>query len=287
MVKLVLMAAALLLSPYAAIAAVPGQDGDAPYSLERTLVTTVRSADGHPYRVMVAWPEGKPPVAGWPVLYVLDGEDNFAIAVQTARRLAAAGARSGIEPGLVVAVDSGGLARRVFDYTPATPGYRIPAGAPAAGLASGGADAFLDFLGERLQPLVAGRWPVDADRQTLLGHSFGGLVALHALFTRPALFSRYVAVSPSLWFGDDLVGREERAFSRPADMALSLLIATGGDERGPNGGSGSASEALAARLARKGVAARYLLLNGQSHGTTMLATMGEAVATAFGGQQKR
>ncbi len=278
-----LLAIALMVSPFGAAAQTVADEPR--YTIERSAVTSVDAADGHRYRVLVAWPETPPPARGWPVLYVLDGNDNFAVAAETARRLAAAGARSGVAPGLVVAVDSGGLERRVRDYTPATLGYRIPKGAPAHGLDTGGADAFLDFVADRLQPMVARRWRVDRDRQTVLGHSFGGLLVLHALFTRPTLFDSYVAVSPSLWFGDDVMRREERAFAPRA--GLRLLIATGTDEGGPDATSGAAAEALVARLAAQGVSARYLGLNGQSHGTTMLASMGAAIAAAFGGSGER
>ena len=276
--RLSLLAVALALSPYGA-AAQPLAD-DARYAIERSVVTTLEAADGHRYRVLIAWPDAPAPAAGWPVLYVLDGGDNFAIVTETARRLARAGKRSGVEPGLVVAVDSGTLPRRVFDYTPATPGYAVPKGAPAHGIETGGADAFLAFVADKLQPMVTARWSVDRHRQAILGHSFGGLTVLHALFTRPALFDIYVVVSPSLWFGENLMRREERGFAPRA--GLRVLVTTGADEGGPDANSGAAAAALVARLAGEGVSARYLSLNGQSHGTTMLASMGEAITTAFG-----
>src|SRR3546814_8135199 len=95
-----------------------------------TYVHTLSLHDALP----IPWPEGDPPSSGWPVLYVLDGEDNFAAFAVAARRLARAGARSGIAPGIVVGIGAGPLARRVRDYTPELPDYRIPAGKPAAGL---------------------------------------------------------------------------------------------------------------------------------------------------------
>jgi len=59
------------------------------------------------------------------------------------------------------------LPRRTRDYTPATPGWTIPANRPASGMATGGAEAFLDFVERRVQPLVRQRWPVDRSRETL------------------------------------------------------------------------------------------------------------------------
>lgn len=269
-----LLGLALLLSPLAAMPAVAE-----PWQLARSDVQEVAAPDGHRYRLLVAWPEGEPPPQGWPVLWLLDGEDNFAVATMTARRLARAGPRGGVTQGLIVAIESGPLARRVLDYTPAAPGYAIPAGAPASGLATGGADAFLDFVNGKLRPMVAARWRIDPARQTLAGHSFGGLLALHALFVRPQTATRYAAVSPSLWYGNDLLAREERQM--PAGTAR-VLIASGSDERGPDGSGGAAAEALATRLNARTGGARYRELAGQDHGTTMLAAMGEIIRLAFG-----
>src|SRR3546814_8679688 len=104
-----------------------------PYTLERSDVIDLVGRGGETYSIFITWPEGDPPSSGWPVLYVLDGEDNFAAFAVAARRLARAGARSGIAPGIVVGIGAGPLARRVRDYTPALPDYRLSAGKPAAG----------------------------------------------------------------------------------------------------------------------------------------------------------
>ncbi|MEH3121683.1 MAG: alpha/beta hydrolase-fold protein [Sphingomonas phyllosphaerae] len=239
-----------------------------PYELPRSMVAGVEGPGGS-YEVMIAWPEGEPPAAGWPVLYVLDGEDNFAITALTARRLARAGARSGVAAGIVVGIAAGPLPRRVRDYTPATPDWVIPRGRPAHGLATGGAEAFLDSVERQVMPLVHdGRWPIDRTRETLVGHSFGGLLALHAAATRPALFDGVVAVSPSLWFGDGLVEREVRR----APIGPRILISEGEGAALENGST----------LSRSRQRTRFLPLPGQSHGTTMLAATVPTITFAFG-----
>ncbi|WP_129791158.1 alpha/beta hydrolase [Sphingosinicella sp. CPCC 101087] len=249
-----------------------------PWQIERSAVETIEAPDGHAYRILVAWPEGEPPAQGWPVLWVLDGEDNFAIAAVTARRLARAGVRSGVGPGLVVAIDSGPLARRVLDYTPPLPGYAIPAGAPAHGLATGGGDAFLGFLETRVRPEIERRWRVDPGRHTLIGHSFGALLALQAL-AQGRSWTGIVAVSPSLWFGDGRFAAVPP--SEAARPVRGVLIASGDAEQGPAGPAAPLAEALAARLRARGLPARHLALSGQTHGTTLLAALGQAVALAF------
>jgi len=276
-VSVALLAAALAILPPAA--GDTAAKAERPYAIDRTLVTAVMAPDGHRYRILIAWPAGPPPASGWPVLYLLDGADHFAAATETARRLAAARARSGIGPGIVVGIDSGPLARRVLDYTASAPGYAIPKGAPASGLAIGGGEAFLTLVECQVKPMVAARWPVDSARQTLAGHSFGGLLALHAMLARPGVVTRFAAISPSLWYGEGLVTREERGAQLRGSRAL---IAIGSDERGPDASAGSAAEALARRLDAAGAPTRFLSLSGEDHGTTMLAAMGQVVALAFG-----
>lgn len=255
----------------------------APWQIERSDVFTLRAADGHDYRVMVAWPEGPPPPQGWPVLWLLDGEDNFAIATMTARRLAGARARSGIEEGVIVAVESGSLPRRILDYTPSVPGYVIPAGSPASGQQLGGGDAFLAFLRDKVRPEVTRRWKIDAGRETLMGHSFGGLLALHAL-ANSGSWSRYVAVSPSLWYGNGLIAREAAAMS--ATSGKSVLMAGGDREGAPSGSSGSLAD-VAATLSSHGIGASAVVLAGQSHGSTMMAAMADGIALAFGQTEQK
>jgi predicted alpha/beta superfamily hydrolase len=161
-----LLAAAFAALPNAVSAtAAPADVADAaPYTIPRSATYQLAAPDGEQYEVMVAWPAGAPLDEGWPALYTLDGEDNFAITALTARRLARAGARSGIGEGIVVSIAAGPLARRVRDFTPLVPGYRIPAGKPAAGLET---DVFLNLLTSTVMPSVAKRWPVNQGRERL------------------------------------------------------------------------------------------------------------------------
>jgi predicted alpha/beta superfamily hydrolase len=100
--------------------------------------------------------------------------------------------------------------RRSFDLTP-PPQPTTTAAAAAAGY--GGADIFLDFIEETVKPAVKARFPrVNVTREALFGHSYGGLFALHALFTRPGLFDCYIASSPSIWWNDRFIEHEAISF---------------------------------------------------------------------------
>ena len=126
----------------------------------------------------------------YPVLYVLDGAENALIAATAARELAAS---SRVPEMIVVCVVNTDRGR---DFTPALHQTReLPPGIERAG----GADRFLRFVGEELVPFIDARFRTRPLR-TIVGHSLGGLLAMHALSTRPALFRRYITVDPSLWW---------------------------------------------------------------------------------------
>ncbi|WP_051378650.1 alpha/beta hydrolase [Derxia gummosa] len=198
-------------------------------------------ANGQRYRIFVAVPDTPAPPAGHPVLYVLDGNAAFPVAAFLARGAARRQDETGLAPPIVVgigypdATDFDVAARR-RDYTPGpvapdtvgAPGR--PAGADgvarsADAAEAGGADRFLDFIEHELRPLIAARHPVDPARQALFGHSFGGLLVVHALFTRPALFSTWLASSPSIWWDDRRVLRDQPgpdAGRAPARVQISV-----------------------------------------------------------------
>lgn len=192
------------------------------------------SARGHAYRVFVAEPQGTAPEGGYPVLYMLDGNAVFGTAVEAARLQQAS-----LGPVLVVAVGypvdtpfDG--PSRYRDYTPRTDPRHLPAHFDA-GLATGGQDDFLDFLDTRVRPLVESLYPVDRRRQALFGHSLGGRLVLHALFTRPRMFQRYVAGSPSIWWdGRSILAERDRFAALPPEERrdVSLMVVVGGEELG-------------------------------------------------------
>src|SRR3546814_1825731 len=83
---------------------------------------------------------------------------------------------------------------------------------------------------------------IDRRRETLVGHSFGGLLGVHAWLTRPALFDHVVVVSPSFWFGDGFLAREA-AIARDASRG-TLVILTGEREGGAVGAAKAFVNAL-------------------------------------------
>ncbi|MEW5688386.1 MAG: alpha/beta hydrolase-fold protein [Pseudomonadota bacterium] len=275
-----------------------------PYAVPRSEVRDVTSKAGEVYRLFISRPDGPAPAAGWPVLYILDGEDSFGIAAETANRLGRFSGAGRMSPGVVVAIGYVGQSRRSFDYTPPAP--PVP---PAPGdrvEKTGGADLFLDFITREVRPLVEADYPIDKGRQALMGHSYGGLFVLHTLFNRPEAFQTYIASSPSIWFADQQVLKAEPAFAeriRKGGLKRRLVVTVGEYEQAPPpwAASDPAARAVTARnasrlmvdnardlaarikpLAASGLAVDFRLLSGENHGSAVLPAVGNALPFAFG-----
>ena len=197
--------------------------------------------NGRSYRVRIALPFAPPPPAGYPVLYVLDG-DGYFHGFAEASRLRCLGAE--LEAAVVVGVGYPEaenfaliLHRRNYDLTP-TPGTAEFAAADKAASGkeseTGGADAFFKVIQEEIKPRIAEIVKADPKRSLLWGHSLGGLFVLHTMFNHPEAFQKFLAQSPSIWWDNKFVLRKEADFSRAVTdhkVAPGVFIAVGGAEQ--------------------------------------------------------
>lgn len=188
-----------------------------PVTVPQASATVLRArGSGHPYRILVSLPETPPPAQGYPVLFVLDGNASFPVAALVARTVERRQQVTGQTPPVVVGLGYPG--EQDFDYAARRRDYTIAAASAASAsaatpatdgtatpLTEGGAEAFLDFIEHELKPLLQQRYRLDPGRQALFGHSFGGLLVLQALFTRPTQFSAFLASSPSIWWQERAV----------------------------------------------------------------------------------
>lgn len=135
-----------------------------------------------------------------PVLYLLDGENHFHILsayIEYLRHWQV------IPPTIVVGIVS---VDRVKDLTPTNSLINFVGKVDSSYKTSGGNEQFLNFIQQELMPYM------DANYRTspfkiFAGHSFGGLTAINCMLMRPDMFDTYIAISPSLWFGNKYVLR--------------------------------------------------------------------------------
>jgi predicted alpha/beta superfamily hydrolase len=166
------------------------------------------------------------------VLYVTDANGLFAGAVEIVRFMQLS---AHLPPLLVVGVGyrKGGIDEtivlRARDFTPTfDPWFEHIF--PEHTL-MGGADRFLAFFRNELQPWVRSHYRVDPHDATYFGHSLGGLFGTYVLLTRPDTFTRYGIGSPSLWWHDDMIfGYEADYAASHDDLPAHAFFAVGANE---------------------------------------------------------
>jgi predicted alpha/beta superfamily hydrolase len=226
----------------------------------------------------------------YPVLYVLDADDHFALAVELAAGLARSReAAEIVVVGLAYPEASG--ACRLYELTGpawdrASATFRlIEGGLSAQGLrfTIGGAPALVDFLTACLVPEIEGRYRVDSAGRGLFGHSAAGNFVARVLFSRSSAFGKYVAASPSFSTNDWEVFELEREHATEHDdLAAELYLTAGARETldyAPHSiVSGTAR--LAEMLAERRYPSLRLacdLLPGKTHQTAVAETLERAL----------
>ncbi|MFF2018418.1 alpha/beta hydrolase [Paenibacillus sp. NPDC058177] len=199
-----------------------------PYIADRCYEYEMSSIRGDHYRILIGTPVEEAPVNGYPVIYALDGDALFQTLAETVRLQTRK--PKGLGPILVIGIgypskEPFDMDRRCLDFTIPAEESLLPArpeGRPWP--PHGGADQFLDFIERELKPVIAGEWPIDPDRQLIVGHSLGGLLVLHALFAKPHLFTHYAAGSPSTWWAEDKIFEEQAQFTQTWQNSASIRL---------------------------------------------------------------
>lgn len=203
------------------------------------------------------------------VIVLLDGDGHFHHTTGAVRFLMEQGR---IPPALVVAVPS--TTDRTRDLTPAT--------SDTAFRTAGGADRMLAFLADELLPHIDSTYPTYPFR-ILIGHSLGGLFALHAWLTRPQVFQACVAISPSLWWdGERLVDSLSARLGR-APAPGGWLYATMGSEEPAETMLGPFQHAAAILRERAPASVwwRFTVMAGEDHGSTPHRSTYDALEALF------
>ncbi|ASM71009.1 MULTISPECIES: alpha/beta hydrolase [Roseobacteraceae] len=223
-------------------------------------------------RVYLWVPPGDAPAAGWPALWLLDGNAVIGTAVDTMRAQAFWPTGTNIGWGVLIAVgyptdDAYDSLRRSWDLGP-PPGRNYPPFTPdGPEVRTGGGAEMARFLLEDVCDFISGLAPLDPARQSLFGHSFGGLFALWLMFTRPDAFANWIAASPAITWEDSFVLDHLARFDAGAHR-LRVHLSAGeweGDALAPFQAHGPEAEARLAEKARtRTVAAAHQMADALS-----------------------
>lgn len=181
------------------------------------------AADGKPYRLFIAQPDGAAPDKGWPLVVLLDGNMTFPLAQSLHPKALLVGIGYPTERKEEI------VQRRFFDLTTKAPSDKIPTRPGAQTPQTGGEAAFKDLIINKILPDLKATYPIDDNRKTLFGHSLGGLFVMNTLISQDKYaFQTYCAADPSIWWNShEFMARLER-FQKPSDFSTRLLIETSG-----------------------------------------------------------
>ena len=92
---------------------------------------------------------------------------------------------------------------------------------------TGHSEKFISFLERDLQPFIEKNYRTSGSKM-LIGQSLGGLLATEILFKKPALFDKYVIISPSLWWdGGSLLNQNPSASGEGLSKKTDVYIGVG------------------------------------------------------------
>lgn len=238
--------------------------------------TLVSRHTRHSYRVYVRLPEG---YGGsnqrYDVLYLLDGDKYFGEVVETVKELPDGSPEKDI---IIVGIGYGrGPNQRKRDYTP----VRVP-GFPTGG----GVRNFYRFIRTELAPRVERAYRTNAKRagRLIAGHSLGGIAVCYGLMYHHDFFGRFIAISPSLWWGDGVfINRYKMDFSGISDNAPLGYFSASGSLEDPS--MDTLARRFDRRVRRKAggrVTARYKLFDGRGHDDLFVRALAEGLGAVSG-----
>ncbi|HWJ27448.1 MAG TPA: alpha/beta hydrolase-fold protein [Flavisolibacter sp.] len=175
-------------------------------------------------------PEGynKNDTITYPVVYLLDGgmNEDF-IDVAGLYQFNSFSWINQVKPSIIVGIVNTDRKRDMtFPTTDTADKRRYPT--------AGHSDRFISFLEKELKPFVQKQFKIN-NASTLIGESLGGLLAAEILLKRPDLFTKYIIVSPSLWWDNgSLLQYSTNALESISLPEITVYIGVGKEGQTPN-----------------------------------------------------
>lgn len=109
---------------------------------------------------------------------------------------------------------------------------------------TGKSASFITFIEKELQPFMQQKYKT-SESKTLIGQSLGGLLATEILLKKPALFTNYLIISPSLWWNNESLLKDMPKYApNLAKAKANIFIATGNEGKVMEGDAKNLAAAL-------------------------------------------
>ena len=185
-------------------------------------------ADGRHYQLSIGLPASyaKETSRRYPVVYVTDGYWDF----EKLDAIRGCLVFDKVVPEFIIV--GMGYAGENLDYG-ALRAWELSPVPLDGGSNTGHAAQFLATIESGIIPFVEREYRADPAHRVLAGASLGGLFTLYAMYSRPELFSAWVAVTPAVAVGDGwLLGYEEK-FAQAGGELKGRLFASMGENESP------------------------------------------------------
>ncbi len=158
----------------------------------------------------------------FPVLYLIDGgpEQDFP---HIAGMLQSIDINWTLEPVILIGVET---VNRRYEVSPPSDDPRY---VKAMGSEVGGSQELRDFIRKDVMPWVESEYRVTGDR-AVMGESLAGLWIVETLLKEPDLFTKYAAISPSLWWEEMGVAKASKGVFAAFPSGERQLYLTMGNE---------------------------------------------------------
>jgi len=160
----------------------------------------------------------------YPVLYMLDGQWDFAHMVSIAGIVK----YDGLAPELIIiGVSYGKEDGKNANYSTLRSNDMTPSIIEQVHN-SGGAKQFTKVLREEIIPFIDKEYRTSEENRTLAGTSFGGLYTHYALFNANDLFHNYIICNPSYWYDNEWSYKnEENYFKKNNSLNANVYLVSG------------------------------------------------------------
>ena len=145
----------------------------------------------------------------YPVIYLLDGDENFNNIVSMTEFMSDAGI---CPPVIVVGVlHPARMTDLTFGTDKETPGI------------VGKGEKFMLYVEKELMPFIESNYPT-APYKIFIGHSVGGLTVVNTLVHHPYLFNAYVSLDGALWWNDQKIVTEAKTILANTNYKGKILF---------------------------------------------------------------